>query len=179
MTIEIPTFFRYCPRCGQPAPTPEPGNVFHCSKCDFLLYFNPAIAVATIVINQRGEVLLIRRAKDPGKGLVAFPGGFVDAGERAEAAAHREVWEEVNVRVDSVNYLCSQPNRYLYHGIPYTVLDLFFTAKAEQTQTVIEASEVAGVSWVDPSQVRRENLAFPSHGEAWNVFLQTTARPAR
>ncbi len=178
MTIEIPTFFRHCPRCGQPAPALEPGNVFHCLKCDFLLYFNPAIAVATIVSNPHGEVLLIQRAKDPGKGLAAFPGGFVDAGERAEEAARREVWEEVNVKVDSVSYLCSLPNRYLYHGIPYTVLDLFFTAKAQETQTVIETSEVASVSWVGPSQVRKENLAFPSHGEAWNVFMQTMARPA-
>jgi NAD+ diphosphatase len=173
MTIQIPTFFRHCPRCGTPCAPAKPGNAFHCLVCDFLLYFNPAIAVATIVLNARNQVLLIRRAKDPGKGRLAFPGGFVDAGEKAEDAARREVQEELKLTVPAVTYICSQPNQYAYKGIPYTVLDLFYTGRVQETVATLDRSEVESIVWAEPAAVRIEDLAFVSHAEAWRAFVQS------
>ena len=43
------------------------------------------------------EVLLIRRAREPYKGLWAFPGGFVDKDESLEHAASRELLEETGL----------------------------------------------------------------------------------
>jgi ADP-ribose pyrophosphatase YjhB (NUDIX family) len=55
----------------------------------------PAVSVAVV----RGErVLLVRRARAPSKGLYAFPGGKVEAGEALEEAARRELYEETRLR---------------------------------------------------------------------------------
>jgi ADP-ribose pyrophosphatase len=100
--------FRHCPQCGKPSP--ELGRApFHCEACGFLFYFNPAIAVGAVVLAPDDTVLLIRRAKDPHKGKLSVPGGFVDAGEVAEVALRREIREEVGLEVKRLDYFCSLP----------------------------------------------------------------------
>ena len=88
-----------------------------CTACGFRLYFNPAVAVAVFIQDALGRVLLIRRAKDPGAGKLAPPGGFIDLGERAEDAVHREVLEEVGLRLTHLRFLGSHPNEYLFAGV--------------------------------------------------------------
>ena len=63
--------FRFCPRCGAAhgeTPRPEP---FHCEACGFLFFFNPAVAVAALVVRDDGRALFIRRAKEPARGRLA------------------------------------------------------------------------------------------------------------
>src|SRR5438046_6795013 len=47
-----------------------------------------------------GKVLLVRRARSPGKGFYSFPGGRVEFGESLHAALHREVDEETGLRIE-------------------------------------------------------------------------------
>ena len=47
-------------------------------------FFGPFVAVGGLVINDKGQLLMVRRAKDPGKGKLGLPGGFIDAGEAVE-----------------------------------------------------------------------------------------------
>jgi 8-oxo-dGTP diphosphatase len=56
----------------------------------------PRCGVSAIVLRGR-EVLLIRRGKGPLRGLWSPPGGHIEPGERAPAAALREVEEETGV----------------------------------------------------------------------------------
>jgi ADP-ribose pyrophosphatase YjhB (NUDIX family) len=55
---------------------------------------------ASAVVFRRREVLLIERGKGPLKGLWSFPGGHVEPGEPARAAALREVAEETGIRAE-------------------------------------------------------------------------------
>jgi 8-oxo-dGTP diphosphatase len=64
-----------------------------------VIYYDPKVAVAS-VIQRSGQVLMIRRANDPGYGLWSMPGGYVDRGEVAEEAAAREVREETGLEVE-------------------------------------------------------------------------------
>ncbi len=69
-----------------------------CQTCG--TYHNPALAVDAVALRGEGEnreVLLIRRGNEPWKGCWAFPGGFVDLGERPEDAVARELLEECNL----------------------------------------------------------------------------------
>jgi 8-oxo-dGTP diphosphatase len=53
-----------------------------------------------VVRDERGRVLLVLRANDPGRGLWSIPGGRIQPGETARAAAAREVREETGLDVD-------------------------------------------------------------------------------
>lgn len=62
--------------------------------------------LAALAVTLRGdEVLLVRRRNPPDAGLWGFPGGHVDAGETALAAAVRELHEETGVRATASHYL--------------------------------------------------------------------------
>lgn len=47
-----------------------------------------------------GRVLLVKRGREPGKGLWAVPGGKVRRGEAMRAAARREVLEETGLVIE-------------------------------------------------------------------------------
>lgn len=62
----------------------------------------PALATDCVVFDRAGHVLLIRRANPPFAGAYALPGGFVEAGERVEAACRRELMEETGIAAGAV-----------------------------------------------------------------------------
>ena len=71
----------------------------------------PRVGVGVVVLRRREswEVLLVRRAKAPARGMWSLPGGGVEVGETIAEAARREVWEETGLEV--------QPSR------PFTAVD--------------------------------------------------------
>jgi len=163
--------FRFCPRCGRPHPEAASGSTWHCPDCGFVYYFNPAIAAAAFIRNPAGQTLFIRRAKDPAKGKLAIPGGFVDIGESAEQAVRREVQEEVNLSLSELRYLCSHTNEYAYKEITYPVLDLFFVADAGRGARASALDGVESYSWLDAAEVPLEEIAFQSIRAALAVYL--------
>jgi ADP-ribose pyrophosphatase YjhB (NUDIX family) len=160
---------RFCPSCGAAA---SPGNSgpFDCNACGLHLYFNPAVAAAAFVRRADGRWLFIRRARNPGLGRLAPPGGFIDMNETAEDAVRREVREEVGLELAGVRFLASHPNHYEYRGVNYPVLDLFFTASSAGG-TGTASDEVAGLEWLSAQEVAPESLAFPSMQAAWRQCL--------
>lgn len=91
---------RFCPHCGRSiterivSGRPRP----HCPTCGVTFFADPKLAVA-VLVESRGQIVLQRRTIDPGLGRWTFPSGYVERGERPEAAAVREVLEEVGVQV--------------------------------------------------------------------------------
>ena len=168
--------FRFCPRCGAPRPTTE--NPFRCGACGFLYYFNPCCAVAGFIRNGSGEVLMLRRAKEPARGRLAVPGGFIDIGETAEVALRRETREEVDLELGELTYLCSRTNSYLYQEITYPVLDLFFVATAHDPGRARPLDGVDALQWLPPAQVNPNDIAFPSIRDALKLWVeQSASRP--
>ena len=164
--------FLFCPRCGVKYPSAQNHIYFHCNSCGYSLFFNTATAVACFVSRSNGQVLFIRRAKEPSKGKLAPPGGFVDFKETAEEALRREIQEEVNMRISDIEYLCTFPNRYHYMGLTYQTLDIFY--KARSTSGKASAmDEVASIIWLKPGQVKAPQLAFPSVRKAWKCWLNS------
>lgn len=74
----------------------------------------PLVAVdAVILMNNKQDLVLIRRGNPPFQGELALPGGFVDVGETVEQACIREAKEEtnINVRIVKLIGIFSEPRR--------------------------------------------------------------------
>jgi ADP-ribose pyrophosphatase YjhB (NUDIX family) len=69
-----------------------------CPACGWIFFADPKVAAAAL-IEQDGQVLLVRRAVDPQRGCWSLPAGFVDAGEDPARAAERECLEETGLHV--------------------------------------------------------------------------------
>jgi ADP-ribose pyrophosphatase YjhB (NUDIX family) len=167
--------FCYCPRCGS-GPSTDAAPVFSCARCGFQYHFNPAVAAGVIAQDADGRVLLVRRGKDPGRGLLGVPGGFVDIDETAEAAVHRETREETGIDVGELRFLGSWPNVYDWMEIAYPVLDLYFVGRARDGSTASARHEVAEVLWVRPGEIDPADLAFPTAREAFRRYGEIARR---
>lgn len=175
--------FQFCPRCGRQTVRYTDRRKWFCAECNFTLYNNVAAAVGLVIADKYGGVLFETRAKNPRKGMLALPGGFVDADESAEEAAIRECFEETGFRPSAVEYLCSFPNDYDYKDIAYKTCDIFFTAQLPpQFETVerlitalnAESKEVLGFSAVRinaPEDIAAAPLAFESARKTLTVWL--------
>ncbi|WP_404308618.1 NUDIX hydrolase [Neorhodopirellula lusitana] len=163
--------FRFCPRCGHESETV--GKIpFRCSECHFSFFFGPVAAVGGLVVNSRNELLLVRRAKDPGKGKWGLPGGFVDRGETVEDALAREVMEETSLVVSDAAFLMTGPNRYAYAGVTADVIDLFYTCNVEDdSQVVLQATELNHYQWCVPGADVLDNMAFDSNRTAVEFWM--------
>ena len=159
--------FRHCPRCGAARPADNAGHIpFRCAACRLVYYFNPTVAAAAFVFDPAGRALFIRRGKEPARGKLAIPGGFIDIGETHEQALRREIREEVGLEVADVAFLSSYPNRYEFKEVTYPVLDLVFTAAAVAPESAMSLDGVTAVEWLRPANVDPDELAFPSIRES-------------
>jgi len=68
-----------------------------CAGCGYIAYENPLPVAAAVVVNERGEVLLVRRARHPMKGMWCLPCGFAEKDEQIEEAVLRELQEETHL----------------------------------------------------------------------------------
>lgn len=124
--------FKICPKCESRNIQYKNNRKWFCPDCGFDLYNNIAAAVGVIIQDRDGSVIFERRAKEPRKGFLALPGGFVDQDESAENAAVRECLEETGITPDRITYIASFPNTYEYKNITYKTCDMFFAASFEE-----------------------------------------------
>ena len=148
MTHPLHTF-RYCPRCGAPELQHPHDRALHCPQCELTYFHNVAAAVACIVLDDRDHILSVRRAREPAKGTLDLPGGFVDPHESAEAAARRELQEETGLVSQSLRYLFSLPNTYPYSGIDVARVTDFNGARAADDAAALDIRPLAGLRAAD------------------------------
>ena len=86
--------FLYCPECGSPHFEVNNEKSKKCTDCGFVYYFNPSAATVALILNEKNKLLVCRRAKEPAKGTLDLPGGFIDMNETGEEGVAREVLEE-------------------------------------------------------------------------------------
>lgn len=163
--------FLFCPECGGHFVV----NNFKskkCQECGFVYYFNPSSATVAVILNERKELLVSVRAKEPAKGTLDLPGGFIDMDETAEEGVAREVEEETSLKVNSVKYLFSRPNRYVYSGFEVHTLDMFFLCEVNDYNCINAADDVASLRFVPLSEIDVNMFGLKSIREGLTFMLE-------
>ena len=182
--------FRFCPGCGKPTSGAGAGagavqqgatKMFECATCGYILYFNPGSAVAAILAVPDGRVLFLRRQRDPRKGMLGLPGGFIDPGESAAQALTREVSEETGLAIDldQWRYLATFPNTYSYRRVIYDVTDVFYVCPIPDFEGILlDTAESAAWIPIAPSDaLADETFAFASNRRAVEAYIALKGLP--
>ena len=165
--------FRYCPVCGSTHFEVNNFKSKKCRDCGFTYYANPCSATAAFIVNERQEMLVVRRAKEPAKGTLDLPGGFVDMGETVEEGMRREIKEETGLDVQDIRYLFSSPNIYMYSGMGVHTLDMDFLVPVSGEQpAIIAADDAAEAFWLPISEVNPADFGLTSIRNAVIRFLK-------
>jgi ADP-ribose pyrophosphatase YjhB (NUDIX family) len=174
--------FRFCPCCGAEGIDLLRGHEFRCPSCGFIYFHNVASAVGAIVVHGDSFLCLVR-AKEPRRGKLCLPGGFVDPGEGAEEALRRECLEETALEISGIAFIGGYHNVYEYAGVPYRTCDFFFTATAAPGSAVdgsgfpavkLDLSESLEARWSRIEELDMDEIAFPSMRRAlgdWRASL--------
>lgn len=163
--------FRYCPKCGSDHFKSHNEKSNRCEDCGFVYYFNPSAATVALILNEQNELLVCRRAKDPAKGTLDLPGGFIDIAETAEEGVAREVLEETGLKVDEAIYQFTLPNIYEYSGFPVHTLDMFFLCKVTNTTRIEANDDVADSFFLPLDAIRPEEFGLDSIRKGLRNFL--------
>ena len=127
----LASMLRFCTRCGAPlamANLPEENRErLACDNCGYIAYVNPRLVVTTIPVTDAGEVILLRRGIEPGRGWWAQPGGFLEVDETVSEAAVRETLEETGLLV-----------------VPGEIVGLYSRLEAAVVVVAFEASVAGG-----------------------------------
>ena len=130
---------QFCGRCGERMQHHQQDRAMTCPSCRLVSY--PRLSPSIIVLVTRGdEILLARNANWP-QGMYSTLAGFVEAGESIEQTLHREVFEEVGLRVKNLKYFGSQSWPF-----PNSLM-LGFHAEYDGGDIVCQAEEIADAQW--------------------------------
>lgn len=134
---------RFCGVCGTATEAQAQERSRRCPACGHTAYprLSPAMMCLIWRPSPRGPELLLARAPGFAPGMYSALAGFVEAGESLEDCVHREVLEEVGLRVQGLRYYGSQSWPF-----PHSLM-LAFTAEWAGGEIVPQAGEIEDAQW--------------------------------
>jgi NAD+ diphosphatase len=154
--------FKYCPQCKSEQISIYNKKRMYCQECGFEYYLNAAAAVAAIITDKDGNLLITVRAFEPCRGMFDLPGGFVDPGESCEEAIRREIKEELGLEIISLRYFLSSPKVYEYKQIKYTTVDIAYLCVVENAALAKAYDDVKSVVFLNLRELDINKFGFPS-----------------
>ena len=164
--------FHYCPVCGSARFEVNDEKSKRCADCGFTYYFNASAATVAFILNERCELLVARRAKEPARGTLDLPGGFIDLHETGEQGVAREVKEETGLTVKKAVYQFSLPNTYLYSDFLVHTLDQFFLCEVKNATRLSPMEDVSELRWMPLADIRPEEFGLDSVRQGVVRFLE-------
>lgn len=159
----------FCNNCGHSPlehKQPEGDNRarYICSSCGMVHYQNPKIVCGCLAFYE-GKILLGKRGIEPRKGKWNFPAGFMENGETVKEGAAREVWEEVQAKVN-IRHLHT-----VYNILHVNQVYLLFVA--ELTEPIFGAGdETSDVRLFAMDEIPWDDLAFHSNVFALEQYIK-------
>jgi ADP-ribose pyrophosphatase YjhB (NUDIX family) len=169
--------WRFCPRCASELVAGD-GRV-DCPSCGFVGYANSAPTASALCVDDRGRLLLVRRAIEPFRGHWDIPGGFLEEAEHPLDALRRELAEETGLEVEPVAFFGVEIDWYGEPGpgVPAT-LNLYWTARVVSGEAA-PADDVSELRWFGPEELPRPaELAFTNTVRVLEAWRQQQAEGA-
>lgn len=146
--VEWARTHRYCGACATPMQAVAGERCRACPSCGMTAY--PRISPAMMVLIRKGDaILLARHAAAPTARFSALA-GFLEPGESVEDAVHREVQEEVGLKVERLRYFGSQSWPF-----PHSLM-IAFTAEYLSGEIRVDEHEIAEARWFGPGDALPE-----------------------
>jgi bifunctional NMN adenylyltransferase/nudix hydrolase len=130
--------------------------------------YTPMFITVDAVVVQSGHILLIERKAQPGKGLMALPGGFLGANETLKTAVIRELREETRIKVPAPVLAGSITKQQVFDD-PYrsargrTVTHAYLIElKGDKLPKVKGGDDASKAFWVPFAEVKPE-MMFEDH----------------
>ena len=129
----------------------------------------PFVAIG-VAVHHKNNILLIKRGKEPNKGLWSLPGGTQNLGETVFEAAKREVLEETDIHisdetlievVDSIH--TDDDGNITYH---YTIIEI---SALYLTGDIKAQSDADDAKWVPVSELEQYEIPPKTH----NIIMQS------
>ena len=154
---------RFCSKCGNILEDSRNERMLYCKNCGFQVY--PNISPCVIVAVHNGDKLLLTKYARWNYRRYALIAGFVEVGESLEETVHREVYEEVGIKVKNLRFYKSQP-------WPFTdTLLSGFYAELEGDDTItLQEDELSLAVWVNREDIPPDELKISLTGEMMDRF---------
>lgn len=132
---------QFCSRCGAKTERNLSEHTLMCVSCQIGHY--PRINPCIMVLITHGDNILLVKSSHPMAKHYTLIAGFIEAGENAEEATHREVLEEVGLHITNLTYSYSQSWPF-----PHALM-LGFTAQYASGQLCLDRNEISDANWYD------------------------------
>lgn len=139
---------RYCGACAAPMALVPGERCFKCPACGIVAY--PTISPAMMVLIKKGDSILLARNALSTTHRFSALAGFLEAGESIEEAVHREVFEEVGLRIGQLEYFGSQSWPF-----PHSLM-IAFSAEYVSGEITVDQREIAEARWFGPDDILPE-----------------------
>jgi NADH pyrophosphatase NudC (nudix superfamily) len=153
---------KFCPKCGSQDFNIAGERSLKCQSCGFHFYINASAAVAALVTDGNGRLMLVTRGVEPDYGKLDLPGGFVDHNESVEDAVKRELYEELGMKVKSMKYISSAPNEYIFSGFTVFTIDLAFEVIPESTDNLNPMDDILEYQFYAEGEFSYDDIPAPS-----------------
>jgi len=153
---------KYCPKCGSSKFEVSGERAMKCKDCGFHFFINASAAVAALVTNSEGKLMLVTRGVEPNYGKLDLPGGFVDPGETIENAVLRELDEELGLKIKSMRYLGSAPNEYVFSGYTVFTVDLAYQVIPESVENLKPMDDILAYRFYSEGEFDYDDIPAPS-----------------
>ena len=142
---------RFCGRCATPTVHDEKERMVRCPACGNMIF--PRISPAVIIAVTHGDRILLSKYAGRSYTRYALLAGYTEIGETLEQTVHREVMEEVGLKVRHIRYYKSQP-----WGVDGNVLMGFFCDLDGSDEIHLDRQELALAQW-------HSRYAMPAHDD--------------
>jgi ADP-ribose pyrophosphatase YjhB (NUDIX family) len=157
----------FCCFCGKSTDKKEIEDKLrlYCTECGTVFYENPLPVASSIVVNEKREVLLVRRMKDPYRDMWCLPIGFAETGEEVKDAALRELKEEAGVEGEIIKLIdVDTVDNYFYGSLAIVTYEVKMTGGE-----VKPGDDASDAAWFPINKIPK--LAWESNEKAIAIYI--------